>query len=193
MSSSPRLFPATSSCSAGSNWLPSGSRSRGCRPGSAGWASETAPEAGLAINELVRSVAVTAPIVIGRDHLDSGSVASPYRETEAMRDGSDAIADWPILNALAQRGGGRDVGERAPRRRRRDRQLDPRRHGRRRRRHRRGGRAVRARADGRSGNGRHASRRRGLPRRARGGSRAALSTSQRVPVDRHRELVPVGC
>jgi urocanate hydratase len=56
--------------------------------------------AGLAINELVRSGAVSAPVVIGRDHLDSGSVASPYRETEAMRDGSDAIADWPILNAL---------------------------------------------------------------------------------------------
>src|SRR5690242_11335141 len=56
--------------------------------------------AGLAINELVRSGAVTAPVVIGRDHLDAGSVASPYRETEAMRDGSDAIADWPILNAL---------------------------------------------------------------------------------------------
>ncbi len=56
--------------------------------------------AGLAINGLVRSGAVTAPVVIGRDHLDSGSVASPYRETEAMRDGSDAIADWPILNAL---------------------------------------------------------------------------------------------
>jgi urocanate hydratase len=56
--------------------------------------------AGLAINELVRSERVTAPVVIGRDHLDSGSVASPYRETEAMQDGSDAIADWPILNAL---------------------------------------------------------------------------------------------
>jgi urocanate hydratase len=56
--------------------------------------------AGLAINALVRSGAVSAPVVIGRDHLDSGSVASPYRETEAMRDGSDAIADWPILNAL---------------------------------------------------------------------------------------------
>ena len=56
--------------------------------------------AGLAINELVRSGRVKAPIVIGRDHLDAGSVASPYRETEAMRDGSDAIADWPILNAL---------------------------------------------------------------------------------------------
>src|SRR6476659_7601999 len=57
-------------------------------------------KAGLAMNELVRSGAVKAPIVIGRDHLDAGSVASPYRETEAMRDGSDAIADWPILNAL---------------------------------------------------------------------------------------------
>ncbi len=57
-------------------------------------------KAGRAINELVRSGAVSAPVVIGRDHLDSGSVASPYRETEAMRDGSDAIADWPILNAL---------------------------------------------------------------------------------------------
>ena len=57
-------------------------------------------KAGLAINELVRSGRVKAPIVIGRDHLDAGSVASPYRETEAMRDGSDAIADWPILNAL---------------------------------------------------------------------------------------------
>ena len=56
--------------------------------------------AGLAINELVRSGEVSAPVVIGRDHLDAGSVASPYRETEAMRDGSDAIADWPILNAL---------------------------------------------------------------------------------------------
>ena len=57
-------------------------------------------QAGLAINELVRTGRVQAPVVIGRDHLDSGSVASPYRETEAMRDGSDAIADWPILNAL---------------------------------------------------------------------------------------------
>jgi len=55
---------------------------------------------GLAMNDLVARGEITAPIVIGRDHLDSGSVASPYRETEAMRDGSDAIADWPILNAL---------------------------------------------------------------------------------------------
>jgi urocanate hydratase len=57
-------------------------------------------KAGLAFNELVRKGIVKAPIVIGRDHLDSGSVASPYRETEAMKDGSDAIADWPLLNAL---------------------------------------------------------------------------------------------
>ena len=57
-------------------------------------------KAGLRFNELVKSGEISAPIVIGRDHLDSGSVASPYRETEAMRDGSDAIADWPILNAL---------------------------------------------------------------------------------------------
>ncbi len=55
---------------------------------------------GLALNDLVSRGEISAPIVIGRDHLDSGSVASPYRETEAMRDGSDAIADWPILNAL---------------------------------------------------------------------------------------------
>lgn len=57
-------------------------------------------EFGLKINELVNNGTISCPIVIGRDHLDSGSVASPYRETEAMKDGSDAIADWPILNAL---------------------------------------------------------------------------------------------
>ena len=55
---------------------------------------------GVALNELVRRGELAAPIVIGRDHLDTGSVASPFRETEAMRDGSDAIADWAILNAL---------------------------------------------------------------------------------------------
>jgi urocanate hydratase len=55
---------------------------------------------GLAINDLVRRGRISAPIVIGRDHLDTGSVASPNRETEGMRDGSDAIADWPVLNAL---------------------------------------------------------------------------------------------
>jgi urocanate hydratase len=56
--------------------------------------------AGLKFNEMVASGEISAPIVIGRDHLDSGSVASPYRETESMKDGSDAIADWPLLNAL---------------------------------------------------------------------------------------------
>ena len=57
-------------------------------------------KAGLAFNELVRNGRVNAPLVIGRDHLDGGSVASPHRETEAMKDGSDAIADWPLLNAM---------------------------------------------------------------------------------------------
>jgi urocanate hydratase len=55
---------------------------------------------GVALNDLVARGELSAPIVIGRDHLDTGSVASPFRETEGMRDGSDAIADWPILNAL---------------------------------------------------------------------------------------------
>jgi urocanate hydratase len=55
---------------------------------------------GIALNDLVAKGELSAPIVIGRDHLDTGSVASPFRETEAMKDGSDAIADWPILNAL---------------------------------------------------------------------------------------------
>jgi urocanate hydratase len=62
--------------------------------------------AGLAFDELVESGAITAPVVIGRDHLDAGSVASPERETEAMRDGSDAIADWPVLNALVNTASG---------------------------------------------------------------------------------------
>jgi urocanate hydratase len=61
---------------------------------------------GLAINELVRSGEISAPIVIGRDHLDAGSVASPYRETEGMQDGSDAVADWPLLNALVNTAAG---------------------------------------------------------------------------------------
>src|SRR6185312_11239855 len=55
---------------------------------------------GLALNDLVARGELKAPIVIGRDHLDCGSVASPFRETEKMRDGSDAVADWPLLNAL---------------------------------------------------------------------------------------------
>jgi urocanate hydratase len=61
---------------------------------------------GVAMNELVRSGEISAPIVIGRDHLDAGSVASPHRETEAMKDGSDAVADWPLLNALVNTAAG---------------------------------------------------------------------------------------
>ena len=71
-------------------WLGAGSRSK----------------AGLRFNELVADGTISAPLVIGRDHLDTGSVASPYRETEAMKDSSDAIADWPILNALLNTAGG---------------------------------------------------------------------------------------
>jgi urocanate hydratase len=63
-------------------------------------------EFGVAMNELVRKGEVSAPIVIGRDHLDTGSVASPFRETEGMLDGSDAIADWPLLNALVNTAAG---------------------------------------------------------------------------------------
>ena len=62
--------------------------------------------AGLAFNEMVKSGELKAPIVIGRDHLDSGSVASPNRETESMKDGSDAVSDWPLLNALLNTAGG---------------------------------------------------------------------------------------
>jgi urocanate hydratase len=63
-------------------------------------------KAGVRFNEMVADGTLTAPIVIGRDHLDCGSVASPYRETEAMLDGSDAIADWPLLNALVNTASG---------------------------------------------------------------------------------------
>ena len=71
------------------------------------WIGQGAREkAGLAFNEMVKSGELKAPIVIGRDHLDTGSVASPNRETESMLDGSDAVADWPILNALVNTAGG---------------------------------------------------------------------------------------
>jgi len=63
----------------------------------------------LRINELVREGEIAAPIVVTRDHLDAGSVASPHRETEAMRDGTDAVADWPILNALLNCAAGADI------------------------------------------------------------------------------------
>jgi urocanate hydratase len=62
--------------------------------------------AGLLINKLVRDGELSGPIIIGRDHLDAGSVASPFRETEAMKDGSDAVADWPLLNALVNTAAG---------------------------------------------------------------------------------------
>jgi urocanate hydratase len=62
--------------------------------------------AGLAFNEMVKNGELKAPVVIGRDHLDCGSVASPNRETESMRDGSDAVSDWPLLNALLNTAGG---------------------------------------------------------------------------------------
>ena len=94
-------------------------------------------EFGLAINRLVRSGELKAPIVIGRDHLDTGSVASPYRETEGMRDGSDAIADWPLLNALVNTAAGASLGLHPQRRRRGHRLLAARRDGRGGRRHRR--------------------------------------------------------
>ena len=124
---------------------------------------------GLRFNELVAAGKVQAPIVIGRDHLDSGSVASPYRETEAMRDGSDAIADWPLLNALLNTASGASWVSHPPRRRRGHRPVDPRRHGGRRRRHRPGGAEARAGAHQRPGQRRRPPRRRRLPRGAAGG------------------------
>ncbi len=75
-------------------------------------------KAGLIFSELVRSGKVKAPIVIGRDHLDCGSVASPNRETEAMKDGSDAVSDWTLLNLHEQHGRRRHLGVVPPRRRR---------------------------------------------------------------------------
>ena len=117
---------------------------------------------GLAFNEMVRNGEVSAPIVIGRDHLDSGSVASPNRETESMKDGSDAVSDWPLLNALLNTASRRDLGVAPPRRRRRHGLFAARRHGDRRRRHRRCRAPARARAVERPRHRRHAPRRRGL-------------------------------
>ena len=87
-------------CAGGSGWPANESPFRACRRESSGSGTASAREFGLALNDLVRRGVVQAPIVIGRDHLDAGSVASPNRETEGMLDGSDAIADWPVLNAL---------------------------------------------------------------------------------------------
>ena len=93
---------------------------------------------GEAMNDLVKKGKISAPIAIGRDHLDTGSVASPYRETEKMLDGSDAVADWPSLNFAAQHRVRRHVGQLPPRRRSRHGLLAPRRPGHRSRWHRDG-------------------------------------------------------
>ena len=95
------LFPGQcASAPLARRWRASGSPSRGCRRASAGWGWASGTCAGLAFNEMVKTGELKAPIVIGRDHLDTGSVASPNRETEAMADGSDAVSDWPLLNLL---------------------------------------------------------------------------------------------
>jgi urocanate hydratase len=99
------LFPENKHLHRWLDMAASASPSRACRahllagPG-------RAPQAGLAFNEMVKNGELKAPIVIGRDHLDCGSVASPNRETEAMKDGSDAVSDWPLLNALLNTAGG---------------------------------------------------------------------------------------
>ena len=142
--------------------------------------------AGLAFNDLVASGRVSAPIVIGRDHLDCGSVASPYRETESMLDGSDAIADWPLLNALVNtasgaswvsihHGGGVGIGR-----------SHPRRSGLPGRRHRAGRTEAGPGADQRPRHGHHPARRRRVragrarsPRNAASGSRCASRRERR--------------
>ena len=98
---------SSSKCFRGMKFSAAGLRSRksvcafrDCPPASAGSAMDEREKFGLALNDLVARGELKAPIVIGRDHLDCGSVASPFRETEKMRDGSDAVADWPLLNAL---------------------------------------------------------------------------------------------
>ncbi len=139
---------------------------------------------GLAFNEMVARGELKAPIVIGRDHLDSGSVASPNRETEAMKDGSDAVSDWPLLNALLNtasgatwvslhHGGGVGMGF-----------LAACRHGHRRRRHARSGQAPRARAVERSGDRRHA------PCRCRLRHRHRLRPGAPAQPARHSRLKP---
>ena len=180
----------TRSSVAGSSLRPGASRSRGFPRESAGSATAIAPVQGWQSTSSCARARVSAPVVIGRDHLDSGSVASPYRETEAMQDGSDAIADWPILNALlnvaagatwvsVHHGGGVGIGNSihagmvvvadGTDRCRRE---------------------ARAGADHRPRNGRDASRGRGV----RGGARRRASRRDRPSVDpiagTHREPAP---
>ena len=98
--------PTTPACAAGSRWPQARVPFQGL-PARICWLGYgERSRAGLAFNELVASGEVGAPIVIGRDHLDAGSVASPNRETEAMADGTDAVADWPLLNALVNTAAG---------------------------------------------------------------------------------------
>ena len=156
--------------------------------------------AGLRFNEMVASGELSAPVVIGRDHLDSGSVASPYRETEAMLDGSDAIADWPLLNALLNTASGATWVSIHSRRRRRHRPVGARRPGLRRRRHRARRGEARAGAHQRPGHRRRPARRRGLRAGRRGGPRArrapadaGVSASTRRSFDElWAELAPLG-
>ena len=112
------LIPDDAHLHPGSTWRASGSPSRGCRRGSAGSGSGSGTGSGSRSTRWCATGELKAPVVIGRDHLDSGSVASPNRETEAMADGSDAVSDWPLLNALLNCASGRDLGVAAPRRRR---------------------------------------------------------------------------
>ena len=129
-------------------------------------------QAGLKFNEMVRTGELSAPVVIGRDHLDSGSVASPYRETESMADGSDAIADWPLLNALVNTGIRCNVGLDPPRGRGRHRPQPARRSGLSRRRHRPRSAEAGPRAEQRPRHGRHPPRRRRIRHRRPGRPRA---------------------
>ena len=172
-------------CAAGSRWRASGFTSRDCRRASAGWGRASARSSASRSTISSRAASSRRRSSIGRDHLDTGSVASPFRETEAMKDGTDAVADWPILNALLNVASGAIVGVVPSRRRRRHRQLAARRAGDRRRRHAGDARATRARADERS----RASASRATPtpatrRATRDGARAA--GYRRLPMRRRR-------
>ena len=162
----------TRTCTAGSTWPASASPSRACRRASAGSASASGIAPGLAFNEMVKSGELKAPIVIGRDHLDAGSVASPNRETEAMKRRLRRGLRLAAAQRPAQHRRRRDLGVAAPRRRRRHGLLAARRRRDRLRRQRCGGEADRARALERPGDRRDAPCR----RRLRGRDRAARAS-----------------
>ena len=172
-----RPSPTTRWSRAGSRWPARRSTSRACPAASAGSGTASAPRPGVIFNDLVRTGKVKAPIVIGRDHLDSGSVAQPVprdREHDGRQRRHRRLAD---PQRAAQHGRGRELGELPPRRRRGHRQEPARRHGRGRRRHRHDGRAPAPRAHHRPRHRRHAPRRRRVPgghrEGARGGHRPA--------------------